>query len=219
MLEARDIQKNYGNLAVLKGVSLHIPPGKLIALVGSSGAGKSTLLQIMGTLDTPDSGTLTYEGTDVLKWDEKKKASFRNRTLGFVFQFHHLLPEFTALENVCMPAWIGGGEKEATLQKAEALLQKVNLGHRLHHKPSELSGGEQQRVSIARALINNPSLILADEPTGNLDSQNGEEIFDLLYTLTGEMKVGVLIATHNMFFAEKAHSVVRITDGFIQQEG
>ncbi|TAE51599.1 MAG: ABC transporter ATP-binding protein, partial [Bacteroidetes bacterium] len=183
MLKAIDIHKSYGQLTVLRGVSLELNAGEVVALVGASGAGKSTLLQILGTLDEPDSGAVFYEGRDVTRIHERQKAQFRNQTLGFVFQFHHLLPEFTALENVGMPAWIAGEDRIAVNKRASALLERLGLSARSHHKPAQLSGGEQQRVSVARALINQPRLILADEPTGNLDTRNSEELFSLIFDL------------------------------------
>jgi len=215
MLIAEDIYKSYGKVEVLKGVSIELLEGEIVALVGASGAGKSTLLQVLGTLDTPDKGEIWFEGDKIHLLPEKKQAKFRNQSLGFVFQFHHLLPEFTALENVCMPAWISQENGEAIEERAKDLLDRLGLGHRLDHKPTQLSGGEQQRVSVARALINQPRLILADEPTGNLDTQNSQELYDLLFQLTRETGVAFLVATHNMTLAQKADRILQIKDGLM----
>ncbi|MEL7341250.1 MAG: ABC transporter ATP-binding protein [Bacteroidota bacterium] len=215
MLSAQQITKSYGSLQVLKGVSIEVASGEVVALVGSSGAGKSTLLQIVGTLDTADSGTVEFEGGDILGLGEKQQAAFRNEQLGFVFQFHHLLPEFTALENVCMPALIGGKSVSDVEGRAKELLTRLGLQDRMEHKPSELSGGEQQRVSVARALINEPRLILADEPTGNLDTQNSDELYQLIFDLAKTTGIGFLIATHNLALAERSDRVIRIQDGLI----
>ncbi|MEM6264329.1 MAG: ABC transporter ATP-binding protein [Bacteroidota bacterium] len=213
MLRAEHIHKSYGNLEVLKGVSLEVTPGEVVALVGASGAGKSTLLHILGTLDTPDKGKVFFEDHEITRFPESKQADFRNESLGFVFQFHHLLPEFNALENVCMPAFILGTNRKETEDRAHLLLKELGLEKRVGHKPSQLSGGEQQRVSIARAMMNQPKLILADEPTGNLDSATSQELYQLIFDLAESTKVGFLIATHDLQLAEKAGRVRRIVDG------
>ena len=183
MLSTKNINKSYGNLQILRNVNLSIQQSEIVSIVGSSGAGKTTLLHILGTLERPDSGSLIMNDIDVFNLSSKKIADFRNQSIGFVFQFHHLLPEFTALENVCIPSWIAGNSKKEAIAKASELLELLHLHDRIHHKPNELSGGEQQRVAIARALINNPSIVLADEPTGNLDSQNSAEIFNMINNL------------------------------------
>ena len=183
MLSARNIQKKYGQLQVLKGVDIAIKKGEIVSIVGSSGAGKSTLLHILGTLDNADAGEIVLNNQRIDRLSGKKLAAFRNYEIGFVFQFHHLLPEFTALENVCIPGWIAGGKKKEILSKAEELLKTLGLSNRLENKPQQLSGGEQQRVAVARALINNPSIVMADEPTGNLDSKNAKELHELFIHL------------------------------------
>ena len=215
MLEAKDIHKYYGPLHVLKGVNLSLASGEVVALVGASGAGKSTLLQIVGTLDTADKGSVSFDGKLVSSMSGHEKAAFRNTALGFVFQFHHLLPEFNALENVAIPGYIKGTRKAQVDTRARDLLEQLGVGHRITHKPSELSGGEQQRVAVARALINQPRLILADEPTGNLDSQNSEMLFNLFFQLARDMGVAFLITTHNEQLAERAHRRLRMKDGII----
>lgn len=216
LLVATGIHKNYGPLAVLKGVNLEVHPGEAVALLGASGAGKSTLLQIVGTLDTPDQGQVLYNGEDLTRLSTNALAKLRNRHLGFVFQFHYLLPEFTALENAAMPAYLQGLPKKDAEARATELLTTLGLAERLHHKPTELSGGEQQRTAVARALVNGPSLLLADEPTGNLDTPNGERLMNLLLQLAAERGLGVLIATHNEEFAARCHRQVRIQDGLIK---
>ena len=213
MLKAEDIYKSYGQVSVLKGVSLTLNAGEVVALVGTSGAGKSTLLQILGTLDHSDSGKIYFEDRNITRMNEKQKALFRNETLGFVFQFHHLLPEFSALENVCMPAFIAGKNKNETTNRAKEPLSQLGLSARFEHKPTQLSGGEQQRVSIARSLINHPRLILADEPTGNLDTQNSEELYSIIFDLAKTTGVSFLIATHNNALAQKADRICQIKDG------
>lgn len=215
MLRATDIYKSYGQLQVLKGVGIELEPGEVVALVGSSGAGKSTLLQILGTLDTADAGEVMFDDKNILTFGERQQAQFRNQSLGFVFQFHHLLPEFTAVENVCMPALIGKQSMRDIQPRAEELLTALGLKDRFDHKPGELSGGEQQRVSVARALINKPRLILADEPTGNLDTHNSEELYRLIFDLAATTGVSFLIATHNLDLAGKADRTIRIQDGLI----
>lgn len=218
MLEATNIHKSYGKVTVLKGVDISLQKGEMLALVGTSGAGKSTLLQILGTLDVADKGTIEFQGTKLNSLSEKQKAKFRNEQLGFIFQFHHLLPEFSALENVCMPGWISGQNRQAVQARAIHLLERLGMGHRLHHQPNTLSGGEQQRVSVARSLINQPQLILADEPTGNLDTQNSASLYELMFSLAKETGVAFLIATHNMDLAQNADRVCRIQDGLMENE-
>ena len=215
MLEAKGIEKFYGKLQVLKGVDLTINKGEIVSIVGSSGAGKSTLLHILGTLDTPDKGEVFLHGerSDLLKGN--KLAKFRNKNIGFVFQFHHLLPEFTALENVCIPGWISGNKRKETENKASELLQTLGLTDRLHNKPHQLSGGEQQRVAVARALINDPAIVLADEPTGNLDSANGRELYKLFLDLKERFQQTFLIVTHNEELAKMGDRVVVMKDGKI----
>jgi len=219
MLKAESIYKSYGNIQVLQGLDLEVNPGEILALVGSSGAGKSTFLHILGTLDTADKGNVYFQGKEVSGFNEKQKAKFRNESLGFVFQFHHLLPEFTALENVCIPGWLSGTPAARVRKKAEDLLSLLNLSHRITHMPSQLSGGEQQRVAIARALINDPALILADEPTGNLDSVNAQEIFNLVTELSRNLNITFIIATHQEAFAKAADRCVRMKDGRIENTG
>ena len=197
MIKANGIKKSFGSLEVLKGVNLEIGKSEVVSIMGASGAGKSTLLQILGTLSTPDSGSLIIDGVDTLSLDSKKLAEFRNLRLGFVFQFHHLLPEFTALENVMIPAFIAGRSRKDAEQHARELLSDLGLAERLTHKPSELSGGEQQRVAIARALINNPAVLFADEPSGNLDSRTKEEIHKLFFELRDKYGQTVVIVTHD----------------------
>lgn len=215
MIQATEIHKSYGSLEVLKGIDLHIAKREIVSIVGASGAGKSTLLHIIGTLDKADRGRLVIDGTEVSKLSNTQLAAFRNQKIGFVFQFHHLLPEFTALENVCIPAYIGGmGKKEAT-QKASKLLDYLNLAQRKDHKPSQMSGGEQQRVAVARALINNPAVVLADEPSGNLDSKSAEELHKLFFRLRDEMKQTFVIVTHNPKLAAMSDRTITIKDGRI----
>ena len=215
MIQATGIHKSYGNLEVLKGIDLHINKKEIVSIVGASGAGKSTLLHIIGTLDKADRGQLIIDGTEVSKLNDTQLAAFRNQKIGFVFQFHHLLPEFTAIENICIPAYIGGmGKKEAT-ERAEKLLAYLNLTDRKTHKPSELSGGEQQRIAVARALINQPAVVLADEPSGNLDSKSAEELHKLFFRLRDEMNQTFVIVTHNPTLAAMSDRTITIKDGRI----
>ena len=197
MIKAENITLNYGELKVLKGVNLHIKKGEFVSIIGSSGAGKTTLLQILGTLENPTNGEVIIDGTNITELNDKDLSNFRNENIGFVFQFHNLLAEFTALENVCLPAFIAGKEKRETQEKATELLKLLKIDHRSSHKPNELSGGEQQRVAVARALINSPSIILADEPSGNLDSENAISLHNLLLKLNQEMKQTIVVVTHN----------------------
>lgn len=213
ILEARDIRKQYGSLEVLKGVSLRVNKGEIVSLVGPSGAGKSTLLHIMGTLDRPDAGTLTIEGKEVFKQNDKSLAAFRNQSIGFIFQFHHLLPEFTAMENVCIPAYIQNQTKSKAEARAKELLDMLKLSHRLQHKPSELSGGEQQRVAVARALMNNPAIVMADEPSGNLDTNNARDLHKLFFELREKLSQTFIIVTHNEELADMADRKVHMKDG------
>ncbi|MCX8149078.1 ABC transporter ATP-binding protein [Thermaurantimonas aggregans] len=215
MIRANALSKSYGHLKVIDNISVEIESGKLIAIVGPSGAGKSTLLNLLGSLDKPDSGEVFFEGVSYKSLSDKKLAELKNRNIGFVFQFHHLLPEFTALENVAIPSMIAGVSRKKAEEQAAVWLEKVGLEHRLNHKPSELSGGEQQRVAIARALINNPKIVMADEPTGNLDSKNAEQISHLFQTLCSELGITFLIVTHNDSLAAMASKVISLRDGKI----
>ncbi len=215
MIKTQDIKKFFGDLEVLKGVNIEIQKGEIVSIVGSSGAGKTTFLQILGTLDTPDSGQIIFENQDLSKLNKKELAHFRNQNIGFIFQFHHLLPEFSALENVCIPAFLAKKNKKETQEKALQLLKRLGLEHRANHKPSQLSGGEQQRVSVARALINNPQLILADEPSGNLDSRNAKELHQLFFDLRQEFNQTFVIVTHNEELAEMADRKLTMKDGKI----
>ena len=215
MLIARNIYKNYGALPVLKGVDIEILKGEIVSIAGSSGAGKSTLLHILGTLDTADKGEILLENEKIDKLKGKKLASFRNTHIGFVFQFHHLLPEFTAVENVCIPGWIAGRKRKEVMEKAESLLHILGLQNRGDHKPNELSGGEQQRVAVARALINNPSIVMADEPTGNLDSANAKELHNLFIDLRNRLQQTFLIVTHNEELAQLSDRILHMKDGKI----
>ena len=217
MINATNIHKSYGSLNVLKGVDLQIPAGEIVSIVGPSGSGKSTLLHILGTLDKPDRGELSIDGQKISFNSDKQVAAFRNQHIGFVFQFHHLLPEFTAIENVCIPAWIGGKNKKETTEKALMLLKTLGLGHRLEHKPMELSGGEQQRVAVARALINDPKIIFADEPTGNLDSANARDLHQLFFDLRKQFAQTFLIVTHNEELASMSDRILHMKDGLIVQ--
>ena len=215
MIIGKDIYKKFNDLEILKGVDLEIREGEIVSIVGSSGAGKTTLLTILGTLDRPSSGSVSIYNQELSKLSDKKLAAFRNRYIGFVFQFHQLLPEFTALENICIPALIARDSKKEAEKRAEELLELFNLKDRLHHKPSELSGGEQQRVAVARALINQPKVIFADEPSGNLDSVNAEELHGLFFKLRDRFKQTFVIVTHNAELAGKADRTLLMTDGKI----
>lgn len=216
MIDAKGIYKSFGNVNVIKGIDLHIDKGEIVTIVGASGAGKSTLLQIIGTLEKADKGDVVINGQNVSKMNQKTLAAFRNKNIGFVFQFHHLLPEFTALENICIPAFIAGNTKSNTLSKAHQLLEYLNLTERADHKPSMLSGGEQQRVAVARALINSPAVILADEPSGNLDSQNAKELHELFFKLREQTGQTFVIVTHNPILAQMADRSLTIKDGKIE---
>ena len=217
MIIVKDIHKSYGSLEVLKGISLEVEKGEIISIVGASGAGKSTLLHIIGTLDRADTGTIEMNSVNVRKLSDKKLATFRNKHIGFVFQFHHLLPEFTALENICIPGFLGGRNKREVERKALDLLNFMGLKERSHHKPNELSGGEQQRVAVARALINNPDVILADEPSGNLDSASAVELHNLFFSLRNSFNQTYIIVTHNFDLANMADRKLTIRDGVIEK--
>ncbi|HEV7349782.1 ABC transporter ATP-binding protein [Telluribacter sp.] len=217
LLQAKGIARKYGELHVLKGIDLEVRKGEIVAIVGASGAGKSTLLHIIGTLDRPDKGTVTIQGTDISALNDKALAQFRNERIGFVFQFHNLLAEFTALENVCMPAFIGGREPEEAIRKRSAeLLTLLGLPNRMDHLPSQLSGGEQQRVAVARALMNRPAILLADEPSGNLDSKNAEDLHQLFFRLRDELDQTFVIVTHNEHLAEMADRRLTMRDGLME---
>lgn len=218
MLEGIGITKSYEQLQVLNGINLQINKGEIVAIVGASGAGKTTLLQILSTLDRADEGQILFKGEDITRFSDKKLAQFRNREIGFVFQFHHLLPEFTALENVCIPAYIKGESKKESERKALDLLQLLGLSERVGHKPSELSGGENQRVAVARALINSPSIIFADEPTGNLDSHTKRELNQLFFDLRDSLGQTFVIVTHDDIFATTADKKIEMKDGLIIPE-
>ena len=218
MIRTKGITKAYGDLKVLKGIDIQIESNEVVSIVGASGAGKTTLLQIIGTLDRPDNGTIFYNGSDINRLKGKALASFRNNNIGFVFQFHQLLPEFTALENVCIPAFIGGKGKNEAEKRASELLSFLGLSDRLEHKPSELSGGEQQRVAVARALINSPSVILADEPSGNLDTENKNELHKLFFRLRDTFKQTIIIVTHDRQLAGMSDRILQIKDGLIVDE-
>lgn len=213
MIQVSGVNKSFGDLKVLQDVFLRIETGELVAIVGASGAGKTTLLQIMGTLEKPDSGTVLINETNTVTLSEKKLARFRNSSIGFIFQFHQLLPEFTALENVCLPAWIGKANNSDTLKRAEELLEILGMSHRKDHKPTTLSGGEAQRVAVARALINRPAVVFADEPSGNLDTQNAKELHQLFFTLRDHYKQTFVIVTHNEALAESADRTIHMQDG------
>jgi lipoprotein-releasing system ATP-binding protein len=215
MIAIKNLKKSFGDLRVLKGISLTVKPAEIISIVGPSGAGKTTLLQIMGTLSRPDSGSVVIDGTEVNKLNDNELSAFRNSRIGFVFQFHHLLPEFTAFENICIPGYIAGRERNEVEVRAAELIDMLGLGARKNHKPAELSGGEGQRVAIARALINNPAVILADEPSGNLDSQNRDEIHRLFISLRDSFGQTIVIVTHDESLAAMADRKVVMKDGLI----
>ena len=215
MIEVKDIHKSFGELEVLKGVNLEVKRGEIVAIVGKSGAGKTTLLQIIGTLDRPTSGQIMIEGTDVFAMRDRELAAFRNKHIGFIFQFHQLLPEFTALENVCIPAMIAREKESEYKSRAEKLLRELGLSERMNHKPNELSGGEKQRVAAARALMMGPDIILADEPTGSLDEKNKKELSELLLQLRKEYGQTILLVTHDKDLAKMADRTVEIIDGMI----
>ncbi len=216
MIKAENIKKSFGSLQVLKGINIEIPKRKIYSIVGASGAGKTTLLQILGTLSKPDSGNIYFNDKKISAFSEKELSGFRNKEIGFVFQFHHLLPEFTALENVCIPAFIAKVSKLNAEKKAMELLDYLGLSDRKEHKPSELSGGEKQRVAVARALINNPSVVLADEPSGNLDSANRDELHELLFKLRDDFGQTFVIVTHDDHFALRSDKIIHIKDGVIE---
>lgn len=215
IIEAKGIRKSYGNLHVLKGIDFAVQKGEVVSLVGRSGSGKSTLLHILGTLDKADAGQVSINGTAISGMGDKSLSLFRNKHIGFVFQFHHLLPEFTALENVSIPAFVAGVSEKKAKMEAQKWLERLGLSHRLDHKPSELSGGEQQRVAVARALINNPDVILADEPSGNLDTQNSRELHQLFFDVRNETGQTFLIVTHNEELATLADRKVSMADGMV----
>lgn len=215
MLEATNIRKSYGELDVLRGVDLSIQPAEVVSIVGKSGAGKSTLLHILGTLDRPERGRLLIDGEDVFAMRDKRLAAFRNERIGFVFQFHHLLPEFTALENVCIPAYIGNGDEQQAERRGRELLDYLGLKNRAEHKPAQMSGGEQQRVAVARALMNEPAIVFADEPSGNLDSVNSRELHDLLFRLRDDFSQSFVIVTHNEELAGMSDRRLEMIDGIL----
>jgi len=216
MIRAENIYKSFGPLTVLKGIDLSVREGEIVTIVGASGAGKSTLLHILGTLDLPDSGRILYDDLEIKGWNDDRLSEFRNRNIGFIFQFHHLLPEFTALENICIPAFIAGKGRKESENRAKDLLGYLNLSDRMDHKPSELSGGEQQRVAVARALINHPKVVLADEPSGNLDSASSIELHKLFLDLRNNFNHTFVIVTHNKELAGMSDRVLTIKDGVFQ---
>ena len=216
MIDIKGIKKSFGSLEVLKGIDLHIDKGEVVSIVGPSGAGKTTLLQIIGTLDRPDAGTITIDGIDVSKLSSKKLSDFRNQHIGFVFQFHQLLPEFTAIENIMIPAYIAGASHREAKQRAQELLEFMGLSDRASHKPNELSGGEKQRVAVARALINHPAVILADEPSGSLDSKNKEELHQLFFDLRDKFGQTFVIVTHDEQLASITDRTIHMRDGQLE---
>ena len=218
MIEIKNLTKRFGNIQVLKGIDLKVNKGEVISIVGPSGAGKTTLLQLIGTLDKPDSGSILFNGEDLCKMNSKKLATFRNQHIGFVFQFHQLLPEFTALENVTIPALIAGRNRKEAEKEALELLEMMGLSERVNHKPSELSGGENQRVAVARALINHPDVVLADEPSGSLDSKNKEELHKLFFDLRDKFGQTFIIITHDEGLASFTDRTIRMVDGVIEQQ-
>lgn len=217
MIELKGIKKNYGKLEILKGIDLTVKKGECISIVGSSGAGKSTLLQIIGTLDSANEGQLLIDNKDIDKLNKAQLSRFRNKNIGFIFQFHNLLPEFSALENICIPAFIAGISQKDAEKSAFELLKRLKLEDRANHKPSQLSGGEQQRVAVARALINQPTILLADEPSGNLDSKNADDLHKLILEVNREFNQTCIVVTHNNDFANMAHRKLTITDGIIEE--
>lgn len=215
MIEALGLHKRYGDVAVLNGIDLSISKGEVVSIVGASGAGKTTLLQLLGTLDRPDSGSILYHGEDISKYRDRQLATFRNQHIGFIFQFHQLLPEFNALENVCLPGYMSKTDDAAVEKRAKELLEFLGLGHRIDHKPAALSGGEQQRVAVARSLINQPDIVFADEPSGNLDSKNAEDLHKLFFQLRDEFQQTFVIVTHNKELASMADRKIEMRDGRI----
>ncbi|MBF8962984.1 ABC transporter ATP-binding protein [Pontibacter sp. FD36] len=218
MLQVVNVHKKYGSLEVLKGIDLTIHAGEVVSIVGASGAGKSTLLHILGTLDSADSGDVMFDDKNISRLNPTELARFRNRHIGFIFQFHNLLPEFTALENACLPGFLAGRPELEVTERAAELLSMLNLSHRMHHKPSEMSGGEQQRTAVARALINSPRIIFADEPSGNLDSKNAQELHEIFFKLRDEFNQTFVIVTHNEQLATMADRTLIMKDGLIVQE-
>ncbi len=217
MIDIKEVTKSFGNLQVLKGINLHINKGEMVSIVGPSGAGKTTLLQIIGTLDKPDSGNIIIEGTDVSQLSAKKLSEFRNQHIGFVFQFHQLLPEFTAIENIMIPAFIAGVSRNKAKERAEELLALMGLSDRADHKPNQLSGGEKQRVAVARALVNNPDVVLADEPSGSLDSKNKAELHQLFFELRDKLGQTFVIVTHDEELAKLTDRTIHMKDGVISE--
>jgi len=221
-IEVQNICKSFDDaghsLDVLRGITFSMSKREIVAIVGESGAGKSTLLHILGTLDHPTEGKVIVEGRDIFSWNEEERADFRNNTIGFIFQFHNLLPEFDALENVMMPMLIAGADRSVAREKAIGIIDEVGLSNRISHKPGELSGGEQQRIAIARSLVNDPKLVLADEPTGNLDVENGEIVFDLLRKLNREREITFVLVTHNQTLVNKSDRAIRIVGGLVSEE-